>query len=214
MKSICLIFLLVLIPLSSQALEMTGPDNGKSVSISLSEKLSVTLLGNPTTGYRWDLAEINRGVLNTNTDVAFAADSSMPGAGGKFTFLFTAVQLGTTRIKLIYHRPWEKNVQPVQTFDVTVSVIAAEQLKTAFYQSSDGKVIEATFDLKLNQVLINLPDGRKVLLPAAVSGSGARYSDGTDTFWEHQGVGRFFKGESLLFKGAVLRTINQNSVGR
>ena len=209
MKSLCLILLLVLIPLSSRALDLTGLDNGKSVSVSLTEKLSVTLPGNPTTGYRWDLAEISSGVLNTNSESAFAADSTMLGAGGKFTFLFTAVQPGTTGIKLIYHRPWEKNVQPLRTFDLTVSVIAAEQLKTAIYQSADGKVLEATFDLKLNQVQIVLPDGRKVRLPVAVSGSGARYSDGTDTFWEHQGVGSFFKGESLLFKGALLRTINK-----
>jgi membrane-bound inhibitor of C-type lysozyme len=33
-------------------------------------------------------------------------------------------------------------------------------------------------------------DGREVVLPRAVSGSGARYTDGTTTFWEHAGRAR------------------------
>lgn len=33
-------------------------------------------------------------------------------------------------------------------------------------------------------------EGREVFLPRAVSGSGARYTDGTTTFWEHAGRAR------------------------
>lgn len=37
---------------------------------------------------------------------------------------------------------------------------------------------------------VHLPTGRVVRLPRALSASGARYSDGHVTFWEHQGTVR------------------------
>ena len=71
----------------------------------------------------------------------------------------------------------------------------------AAYRAGDGARLEACFDLDRNTVTVGLADGSRVVLPAAVSGSGARYSDGARTFWEHQGVGRYFVGEKLLFEG-------------
>jgi membrane-bound inhibitor of C-type lysozyme len=67
-------------------------------------------------------------------------------------------------------------------------------------------MLKAFFDLNLHLVRVTLPNGRIVTLPAAMLGSGARYSNGTETFWEHQGTGRFFKGETLLFEGALQPT--------
>jgi quercetin dioxygenase-like cupin family protein/membrane-bound inhibitor of C-type lysozyme len=71
----------------------------------------------------------------------------------------------------------------------------------ATYRAGDGARLEACFDLDRNTVTVGLADGNRVVLPAALSGSGARYSDGARTFWEHQGVGRYFVGEKLLFEG-------------
>lgn len=79
---------------------------------------------------------------------------------------------------------------------------SADQV-AAVYQSADGRQLQACFDLKQQQVTVRLPDGALVQLPVAVSGSGARYSDGTRTFWEHQGKGRYLEGDTLLFEGAV-----------
>lgn len=73
----------------------------------------------------------------------------------------------------------------------------------AVYQSADGRQLRACFDLKQQQVTVRLPDGALVQLPVAVSGSGARYSNGSRTFWEHQGKGRYLEGDTLLFEGAV-----------
>jgi len=201
--------LLALAPLSAQALELNVQDSGRTISVPLTEVLWVTLPGNPTTGYRWELAEIDREILATESETAFTPDSARIGAGGEFRFLFTTVKQGTTIVKLIYRRPWEKNEQPLKTYNLTVSVTAAEQQKTAVYQSSEGKLLEATFNLKLNQVLVILPNGQKVTLPSAVSGSGARYSNGTETFWEHQATGSFMQEKLLLFEGSLLRTHNK-----
>lgn len=71
----------------------------------------------------------------------------------------------------------------------------------ASYAAINGEKLEACFDQAANNVVIRLPDTVVLTLPAAVSGSGARYSDGTRTFWEHQGTGRYFVNEKLLFEG-------------
>lgn len=94
------------------------------------------------------------------------------------------------------------SVSVPQTGTVTVSA-AAPRIASADYRSPGGEVLKASFDLDRHQVTVTLPDGRSVTLPAAQSASGARYSDGTETFWEHQGTGRFFHGETVLFEGEL-----------
>ncbi len=37
---------------------------------------------------------------------------------------------------------------------------------------------------------VELPTGQVLQLPLAISASGARYSDGRATYWEHQGTAR------------------------
>jgi len=78
-----------------------------------------------------------------------------------------------------------------------------EHVNSACYRSPDGKTARVYFDLDRDRVTVVLSDGRRVMLPRALSASGARYSDGRDTFWEHQGQGRFLSGDSVLFEGTV-----------
>ena len=82
----------------------------------------------------------------------------------------------------------------------TVPCSGVQQMP-AVYAAASGEQMQACFDLVHKNVTVRLADDSRVTLPAAVSGSGARYSDGTRTFWEHQGIGRYFVGEKLLFEG-------------
>ena len=50
----------------------------------------------------------------------------------------------------------------------------------------DGEMIPVTF--MDDAALVDLPDGTSVTLPIARSGSGARYTNGSVTYWEHQGT--------------------------
>jgi len=52
----------------------------------------------------------------------------------------------------------------------------------------DGTMIPVRF--MEDAALVDLPDGTSVTLPIARSGSGARYTNGTVTYWEHQGTAR------------------------
>ncbi len=71
------------------------------------------------------------------------------------------------------------------------------------YVSEHGKILTAYFDTLAATVLVKLPDGREILLPQAISASGAQYSNGFETFWEHHGEGSFLIGDTVIFRGTV-----------
>jgi len=88
------------------------------------------------------------------------------------------------------------------TADDPFSDVAPDQVRIeARYVSATGERLVAVFDNAADTVTVTLPGGRTVTLPRAVSGSGARYSDGTDTFWDHHGEGTFTTGETTVFQG-------------
>lgn len=76
-------------------------------------------------------------------------------------------------------------------------------LPQVVYVSDTGERLTAVFDNAAGTVRVTLPDGRQVTLPRALSGSGARYSDGQETFWEHHGEGTYTVGETMVFQGKV-----------
>lgn len=78
---------------------------------------------------------------------------------------------------------------------------AGVAMPEAAYVSSQGQRLAARFDIPGKTVRLTLPDGRMLTLPLAVSGSGARYSNGAQTFWEHQGGAIFEERGVLLFEG-------------
>ena len=50
------------------------------------------------------------------------AGPNVVGAGGREVLRFEAQQPGTTTLELVYHRPWEKDVEPLERFTVEVVV--------------------------------------------------------------------------------------------
>jgi membrane-bound inhibitor of C-type lysozyme len=63
---------------------------------------------------------------------------------------------------------------------------------TAIYLSDKDKTLTVTFDIANDSVEVKLPDGRQVKLPRGISASGARYTDGKETLWEHHGEGAYW----------------------
>ena len=101
---------------------LTEADSGSAMALRTGDRLSVSLGGNPTTGYSWALAAVNRRVLAPAGEPGYRASSPAIGAGGVFTFEFEAVAAGHTALRLVYRRPWEKRRRPAQIFSVTVTV--------------------------------------------------------------------------------------------
>lgn len=84
------------------------------------------------------------------------------------------------------------------------AVFANETQSVAVYVSEQGQRLTACFDIPGKTVSLALPGGKSLTLPVALSGSGARYSNGSKTFWEHQGSATYEEGGRLLFKGKVV----------
>jgi len=86
------------------------------------DTLEIVLKGNPTTGYMWEVASVDTTVLSQVCEPEFRPKSDARGSGGKIIMRFKAVSVGHTLLKLIYHRPFEKNKPPIRVFSVTVIV--------------------------------------------------------------------------------------------
>jgi inhibitor of cysteine peptidase len=106
-----------------QEVKATIDDAGREMQLKKSQTLVVTLEGNPTTGYSWEVAEpLDEQVLRQVGEAEFKAESDLVGAGGEQILRFEAVNTGRMTLKLVYHRPWEKDVEPLETYSIQVVV--------------------------------------------------------------------------------------------
>lgn len=86
--------------------------------------LAIELDSNASTGYTWEIVEDGSPVLEPAPVPASAAPTvaPMPGAGGTSRWRFRAAQSGTTNLRLVYRRSWEKDVEPARTASYRVVV--------------------------------------------------------------------------------------------
>ena len=97
--------------------------NGTDVSLRAGQKLIVTLKSNPTTGYDWQVDEVDESVVKlVAQEFKPASDPNRLGAPGQTEFQFQAVGAGTTNLHLIYVRSWEEGVDPEDAFQVSITV--------------------------------------------------------------------------------------------
>jgi inhibitor of cysteine peptidase len=76
---------------------LTDADNGKQIFIKTGDMLTLTLPSNPTTGYSWQVMEIDNAILTQNGEADYKQSSDsegLVGAGGTETFHFKAVGTG------------------------------------------------------------------------------------------------------------------------
>ena len=102
--------------------KLVEADNGTAVDLKTGETFTISLEGNPTTGYSWEVSGIDPALVELVGEPDYKSDSSLIGAGGMFTFTFKAVAAGSAPISLVYHKPWEEDVLPLKEFMVTVIV--------------------------------------------------------------------------------------------
>jgi predicted secreted protein len=98
--------------------------NGQLIELDLGETLEVRLESNPSTGYSWEIEELDEAVLRQEGDVEYessVAENPPPGTGGWETFTFVASGTGETELRLVHHRPWE-DVEPLAVYTVQVEV--------------------------------------------------------------------------------------------
>jgi len=90
------------------------------------EAFEIALEGNPTTGYVWEVTEIDEQIVQQTGEeyISDPYEGEFPplGLGGTYVFRFKAVGSGQTTLNLVYHRPWEKDVEPLKTYIVEIII--------------------------------------------------------------------------------------------
>jgi inhibitor of cysteine peptidase len=97
-------------------------DDGRQITLQQGQILTIKLAANPTTGYSWELVESEGAILQQVGEPEYEAESDLLGAPGTQTLRFEAVEAGQMELRLAYRRPWETDVEPVETFTVQVTV--------------------------------------------------------------------------------------------
>jgi inhibitor of cysteine peptidase len=96
--------------------------NGK-LELNVGDSLMVNLMGNPTTGYQWQVASLSSEVLDWTEGPTYQPSTpGRIGSGGIFRFGFKAVRKGRATVKLVYRRSWEEGVPPIKTEVLKVKV--------------------------------------------------------------------------------------------
>ncbi len=107
----------------SKEIFLTEKNNKQILNIAQDRTFTVILASNPTTGYSWGLIESPAtDILVLLSSDFMVSDKKLIGSGGWERWKFRTKGRGTTTIRLIYHRPWEKDVAAVKDFFLTVKV--------------------------------------------------------------------------------------------
>ena len=106
----------------AKEIKLDASANGRQVELRKGQTLVITLESNPTTGFMWEVVELDESILRQMGEAEFQPESEALGAGGTETFRFQAMSPGQAALKLVYHRPWEEDMDPLETFSLQVVV--------------------------------------------------------------------------------------------
>jgi len=109
------LFLLALAGCAAKTLTLSGFNSGESSIMKVGAHFDVALPANPTTGFHWQLAEADPGVVVVG-EPFFTPRGDALGVAGTETFHCIVTGEGQTRIVLVYRRPWEEGVRPLRVW--------------------------------------------------------------------------------------------------
>lgn len=98
----------------------TETDSGKTFVTSPGAMFDIDLKGNYTTGYSWNIVDCDKNIVQPTGSQYTPNKPQLVGSGGVQHYTFRIVGKGQTALKITYHRVWEKNVAPAQTFALQI----------------------------------------------------------------------------------------------
>jgi len=108
---------------ADKQITLTAADKGSQVEVKSGGQIIITLDGNPSTGYTWEAKDLDSVMFEQVSDPVFnSSNPGLVGSGGTLTLTFKSLKAGASTLTLIYHRPWETGVDPLDTFTVAVTV--------------------------------------------------------------------------------------------
>lgn len=103
-------------------LSVTDANSGGAVALARNQQLVVRLPSNPTTGYRWSLAQQSTAVLEPEGAPTYEKGAGDAGAGGTEIWRFAPTQAGEGTLRLEYRRLWEADAAPARVVSYKVTV--------------------------------------------------------------------------------------------
>jgi len=101
----------------------TEGDAKETIETKAGNQFTITLRGNVTTGYIWQMAKgTESAIVKKVSDKYIAENTERTGAGGDHVWTFEALKAGDTTITLEYLRPWEKPKDPANSVKFKVKV--------------------------------------------------------------------------------------------
>jgi len=107
--------------LAGEVMKLYENDSGKTVEIIVGDEVEFILPSNPTTGYVWEASSLDTKALALDKS-DYVASANTIGTGGMEVRKFHATAEGSSEVRFIYHRPFERNVPPLKTFSATVVI--------------------------------------------------------------------------------------------
>lgn len=96
--------------------------NETTVDVTKGGIVGISLRGNPTTGYSWNMTLSPGLTLLNSTYTVDSHQEGMTGVGGTYLWLVRADASGDQTVSAIYKRPWENTTGTEDTFSLTLKV--------------------------------------------------------------------------------------------
>src|SRR4051812_1132305 len=93
--------------------------NNQTVTAQKGDTIHLALEENPTTGYAWDIATMDSGILQLQSSDYKLNQGSAIGGGGMRDMIFIVQQAGNGRIRLENKQRWSGDVY--QQFEISVN---------------------------------------------------------------------------------------------
>lgn len=103
-------------------IQLTQPDSGSTVNAESGDRMVIQLPSNASTGYTWDIDEIDRQALAYVENVYQDPQNGLVGQEGVQKITFEAVERGESELVLKYWRPQEGDSSIADRFTVTIVV--------------------------------------------------------------------------------------------
>lgn len=101
---------------------LTAQDHGKLIKCQTRQELTIELESNPSTGYTWQVIKGDTLHLRLLREEYVPGTTERMGAAGKQRLHFQTLTTGRAPLLLEYRRPWEKEVEAVKSFQVTLVI--------------------------------------------------------------------------------------------
>jgi inhibitor of cysteine peptidase len=102
-------------------LRVDETSNGQTLEAALGQTVEICLEENPTTGFRWRMAQAG-GRVGTLLRDAFEPGRQAPGQPGFHRWQFKVVAPGSGPVRFVYRRSWEDDAAAARVFTVILSV--------------------------------------------------------------------------------------------